>query len=85
MLCLKHLAARAELSPSLLATRADIGKLALHGESAAIPLMSGWRREAVGEALLRALRGGATARVAPASLQVRVEWENTSSSGESDP
>jgi ribonuclease D len=44
-----------EIPASLLAPRADIEAVALQGETAAVPLLSGWRREAAGEMLLREL------------------------------
>jgi ribonuclease D len=84
LLCLRHLAARAELSPALLATRADLIKLALDGTSAEIPLMNGWRRQAFGEALLGALRGEVTARVARDSHEVSIDWPHPACDGTDD-
>ncbi|WP_420465143.1 ribonuclease D [Panacagrimonas sp.] len=52
---LRVTAERLEISVSLLAPRADIEALALLGADADIPLLRGWRREAVGAALLEML------------------------------
>ena len=38
---------------SLLGPRADVESVALHAEQADVPLLQGWRREVVGEALLK--------------------------------
>ena len=38
---------------SLLGPRADVESVALHAERADVPLLQGWRREVVGEALLK--------------------------------
>jgi ribonuclease D len=74
MLCLRSLAAEAEVAASLLATRSDLVQVVLSGESAAVPLMNGWRREVAGESILKALRGEATARVSRDRHQVILEW-----------
>jgi len=73
-LCLRSLAAENEISSTLLATRSDLAAIVLSGGRAKVPLMSGWRREAVGETLLATLQGKATVRVLPGSRQVHLEW-----------
>jgi ribonuclease D len=73
-LCLRSLAAENEISPILLANRADLTAIVIHGEAAKVPLMRGWRREAVGNALLATLQGNATARILPDSLRVHLDW-----------
>jgi len=75
-LCLRSLAAEKEVSAGLLATRADLAAIVQFGARAKVPLMRGWRREAVGEALLATLQGKATARVLPDSRQVHLEWHS---------
>jgi ribonuclease D len=63
-------AADMDLAPGLLGTRGDLEELArrlLAGELDSVegvPLLAGWRRAAVGEELLRILRGEAAVRVA---------------------
>jgi ribonuclease D len=74
VLCLRSLAAKNEVSAGLLATRSDLTAIVLHGARAKVPLMRGWRREAVGETLLATLEGRATVRVLPDSRQVHLEW-----------
>jgi ribonuclease D len=52
---LELLRARAQaeqVAPTLVATRSDIERLVREGPAAGIPLLSGWRRELVGEELL---------------------------------
>jgi len=73
-LCLRSLAAENEVAAGLLATRSDLTAIVAHGARAQVPLMQGWRREAVGETLLATLEGRATARVLPESRQVHLEW-----------
>lgn len=64
-------AADMDLAPGMLGTRGDLEEVArmlLAGEldsGAGVPLLAGWRRAAVGEELLRILRGEAAVRVAP--------------------
>jgi ribonuclease D len=64
-------AADMDLAPGMLGTRGDLEEVArmlLAGEldsGAGAPLLVGWRRAAVGEELLRILRGEAAVRVAP--------------------
>ncbi|MGH8480862.1 MAG: HRDC domain-containing protein, partial [Nevskiaceae bacterium] len=41
-----------QVAPTLIATRSDIERLVREGPAAAIPLLSGWRRELLGEELL---------------------------------
>lgn len=74
VLCLRSLASEQHVSPGMLATRSDLSDLVLAGEHADVPLMRGWRREAVGDALLATLEGKATARIIPESRQVQLDW-----------
>jgi ribonuclease D len=76
-LCLRSLAAENSICSGLLATRADLTAVVVSGARAKVPLMTGWRREAVGETLLATLQGRATARVLPGSRQVHLEWHAT--------
>ncbi len=73
-LCLRSLATENEIASGLLATRSDLSAVVLSGARAKVPLMTGWRREAVGETLLATLQGKATARVLPGSRQVHLGW-----------
>jgi ribonuclease D len=45
-------AQKEEVAPTLIATRSDIERLVREGPAASIPLLSGWRRELLGEELL---------------------------------
>jgi len=74
MLCLRSLAGELEISPGLIATRADLAELIIDGHQADIPLMRGWRRKIIGEALLATLQGKATARILPDSRRVHLDW-----------
>ena len=68
-------AEEAGIAPSLLATNADLQVLvARHaaGESAELPIMSGWRKTIAGEDLLALLEGRASVALDPASGAVRV-------------
>lgn len=63
-------AADMDLAPGLLGTRGDldeVARLALAGDldTGDVPLLAGWRRDAVGEELLRVLRGEVSLRIAP--------------------
>jgi len=73
-LCLRSLATEQSLSPGVVATRSDLIDLTRSGEQADIPLMRGWRKEAIGDALLATLQGKATARVLPDNRQVHLDW-----------
>ncbi len=75
VLCLRSLAAEKQISPGLLANRADLSAIVLHGEDARVPLLRGWRRKAVGEPLLATLQGRATARIDPDTQRVHLDWE----------
>jgi ribonuclease D len=75
LLCLRSLAADMQISPLRLANRADVTALALQGERAPVPLLRGWRREAVGEALLAILQGKAAAHISPDTQRVHLEWK----------
>lgn len=52
---LRERALKAQVAPTLIATRSDVERLVREGAAAPIPLLSGWRRELVGEELLGAL------------------------------
>ncbi|MDB5970892.1 MAG: rnd [Hydrocarboniphaga sp.] len=49
----REIAVELGIPSSLLAPRADIEAVALRGAEAEVPLLSGWRREVAGEALLK--------------------------------
>jgi ribonuclease D len=74
VLCLRSLCAERQISPGLLANRDDLTDVVLYGEEARVPLLRGWRRKAVGEALLATLQGRATARISPDTQRVHLEW-----------
>ena len=52
---LRNRAQAEEVAPTLIATRSDIERLVREGPKATIPLLSGWRRELLGEELLAKL------------------------------
>ena len=52
---LRSRAEQEQVAPTLVATRSDIERLVREGASAAIPLLSGWRRELLGNELLAQL------------------------------
>jgi len=52
---LRNRAQAEEVAPTLIATRSDIERLVREGPQAPIPLLSGWRRELLGEELLAKL------------------------------
>jgi ribonuclease D len=52
---LRNRAQAEDIAPTLIATRSDIERLVREGPGAAIPLLSGWRRELLGEELLAKL------------------------------
>lgn len=52
----RETAARLELPASVLAPRADVEAVALHGERADVPLLQGWRRGVAGAAVLEQAR-----------------------------
>ncbi|GIX47415.1 MAG: ribonuclease D [Candidatus Tectimicrobiota bacterium] len=71
--CLRLLCKREKLPPSLVATRAELESLVRQyrrGQRAAHPLLSGWRRELVGEELLAVLRGQRSVQLDPDSARV---------------
>ena len=76
-LCLRSLATESDIASGLLATRSDLAAVVVSGARAKVPLMRGWRREAVGETLLATLQGRATVRVLPGTRQVHLEWHST--------
>ena len=75
VLCLRSLSAEKQISPGLLANRADLTAVVFYGEEARVPLLRGWRRKAAGEALLATLQGKATARIAPDTQRVHLDWK----------
>jgi ribonuclease D len=76
VLCLRSLSAEKQISPGLLANRADLMAVVRHGEEARVPLLRGWRRKAAGEALLATLQGRAIARISPDTQRVHLEWRD---------
>ena len=76
VLCLRSLSADKQISPGLLASRADLTAVVRDGEKARVPLLRGWRRKAAGEPLLATLQGRATARIAPDTQRVHLEWRD---------
>lgn len=54
---LKLVAEREGVAPKMLASSDDIDRIAAQGEKAAVPALSGWRREVFGEEALKLLRG----------------------------
>jgi len=74
-LCLRSLAAENDISSGLLATRSDLTKIVLLGEKAEVPLLQGWRRQAVGEEILQALQGRVTIHLRPKTRQVELDWQ----------
>lgn len=79
-LCLRSLTSERGMCAGVVATRSDLAALILFGAEADIPLMRGWRRAAIGEALLATLNGQATARVIPGSRQVHLAWHDEATS-----
>jgi len=76
VLCLRMLSRDLDLSPTSVATRGDLIELVRQGEDADVPVLQGWRREAVGERLLDTMNGRATVRVLPDSRIVELEWKD---------
>ena len=76
-LCLRSLAGAKAVSPGMVATRSDLTALIQAGDKADVPLMRGWRRNAIGEDLLATLQGRAIARIIPGSRKVRLDWVET--------
>jgi ribonuclease D len=76
VLCLRSLSADKQISPGLLASRADLTAVVCDGEKARVPLLRGWRRKAAGEALLATLQGRATARIVADTQRVHLEWRD---------
>ncbi len=73
-LCLRSIAAENQISSGILANRADLTAIALHGERAKAPALRGWRRKAVGDGLLAALQGRAAAHIVADTRRVHLEW-----------
>jgi ribonuclease D len=73
-LCLRSLCAEASISPGVVATRGDLAALVADGDEADVPVMRGWRREAIGNTLLETLKGHATVRIMPKTRRVHLEW-----------
>lgn len=78
-LCLRSLAGERDVSPGVVATRSDLATFIQAGEQADVPLMRGWRRDAIGQDLLATLQGRATARILPGSLHVHLDWHDSTS------
>jgi len=76
VLCLRSLCAEKEIAPGLVANRADLTAIVRDGAKASVSLLRGWRRKAVGEELLAALRGEVTVRVGPDSQRVHLDWND---------
>ena len=74
--CMRALAQEQSISTAILANRSDLRELVTCGEAANIPLLRGWRRELVGNALLGALEGEAVA-VVTGTKHVHFEWRQT--------
>lgn len=68
MTYLKYIAASQKISSSALASRKDIEKLA-HGEND-IPLLSGWRKQVAGDALIELLNGKRSLRVENGKIRI---------------
>jgi len=77
VLCLRSLAAEMQISPGCLSNRSDLTAVVLYGERARVPLLQGWRRKAIGEALLATLQGKATARICPDTQRVHLDWKES--------
>lgn len=54
---LRAIAQAEDITPSLIASRADLEALVLRGEAAGVPLLGGWRRAVAGDAVLAVLSG----------------------------
>lgn len=65
---LKHIAASQKISPSALATRKEIEKLAQGNTD--IPLLSGWRKQMAGDAMTELLNGKHTLRIVKGKICV---------------
>lgn len=76
VLCLRMLARDLDLSPTAVATRNDLIELVRDGPEADVPVLQGWRYEAVGQRLLATLDGRATVRVLPATRLVELDWHD---------
>ncbi len=74
-LCLRSLARDNSVSSSILANRHDLIELVEKEADANIPLLRGWRREAVGNTLLATLAGDATAHIVPGTREVKLHWK----------
>lgn len=74
-LCLRSLARDCSVSSSMLANRHDLIELVEKEAAANIPLLRGWRREAVGDTLLATLAGDATAHIVPGTREVKLNWK----------
>src|SRR5262249_32947450 len=74
-LCLRATALAQSISAGILANRTDLAMLAAFGDQARIPLLEGWRRQAVGTELLAALDGNVLARIDTSTRKVHLEWQ----------
>ena len=68
MTYLKYIAASQKISPSALATRKEIEKLARDEHD--IPLLTGWRKQMAGDALIELLNGKRSLRVEKGKIRV---------------
>jgi ribonuclease D len=75
-LCLRAVSVERSISNGILANRADLTALAAFGDQAEVSLLSGWRRQAAGEALLAALEGQVVARIVASTREVHLEWQD---------
>jgi ribonuclease D len=74
-LCMRTVARDASISAALLANRSDLRSLAISGDAAPVALLQGWRRQVIGTALLKALRGGVTASISAVNKEVQLQWQ----------
>ena len=73
---LYSIAEEQEIAPSIIATRDQLKTLAashLAGKEVSLPLLTGWRREIAGEALLELLEGKLVLSVEPATGKIRAQ------------
>ena len=82
-LCMRAVAREQSISTGILASRSGLRLLVTMGETAHIPLLRGWRRQLVGNALLGALQGEVAASIVAATKLVHLQWQrsNVAASG----
>src|SRR5260370_22679740 len=73
--CLRSFADEQGIASGILANRADVSAVVLSGSRADVPLLEGWRREAVGDLILAVLQGKVRARIIPETRRIQIEWE----------